>query len=103
MALTLIHEDIALTELRWWLLVVSSHQSCLYYRVSHRLGPLLFIMFINDVAMQISPESPLSLFADDMTLYRPILSVMDYYVLQCDVTSYPLDDVGIYMDLSKPQ
>ena len=31
------------------------------------LGPLLFIMFINDVTVQISPGSTLSLFADDMT------------------------------------
>ena len=64
-------------------MVVSSHQSCLYYQVSHRLGPLLYIIFINDVAIQISPESPLSLFADDMILYRHILSGVDHYILQC--------------------
>ena len=39
------------------------------------LGPLLFILFINDAVMQISPGSSLS--ADDMSLFRPILTVED--------------------------
>ena len=51
------------------------------------LGPLFIIIFINDVALEISPGSTISLFADDMTLYRPILSDKDYYVLQCDVSA----------------
>ena len=32
------------------------------------LSPLLFILFITDVTLQISPGSSLSLVADDMTL-----------------------------------
>ena len=32
------------------------------------LGPLLFILFINEVTLHISPGTRLSLFADDMTL-----------------------------------
>ena len=51
------------------------------------LGPLLFIMFINDVTVQISPGSTLSLFADDMTLFRTIVTVEDYWTLQCDVNA----------------
>ena len=45
------------------------------------LGPLLFILFINDVTFQISPGSTLSLFADDMTLFHTILTVEDYWIL----------------------
>ena len=33
------------------------------------LGPLLFILLLNDVTLQISPGSTLSLFADDMALF----------------------------------
>ena len=51
------------------------------------LGPLLFILFINDITFQISPGSTLSLFADDMTLFCTILTVEDYWILQRDVTA----------------
>ena len=37
--------------------------------------------------LQISPESSLSLFADDMALYRTIHSIDDYFTLQSDVSS----------------
>ena len=42
---------------------------------------------INDVATQISPYSRISLFADDMTLYRTIYVPADYNILQDDVTA----------------
>ena len=51
------------------------------------LGPLLFIIFINEIAHQISLGSSISLFADDVALYRPILSDMDFSVLQRDVNA----------------
>ena len=51
------------------------------------LGPLLFLIFIDEIASQISPGSTISLFADDVTLYRPIHSVLDYHMLQIDVTA----------------
>ena len=52
------------------------------------LGPLLFLLiYINDVVNVISSENSLSLFADDMTIYRPIRTIQDYYVLQLDITA----------------
>ena len=51
------------------------------------LGPLLFIIFINEIAHQISSGSSISLFADDIALYRPILSDMDFSTLQRDVNA----------------
>ena len=50
------------------------------------LGPLLFLIFINEVVFKISPESSMSLFADDMALYRPIYSPDDYAALQEDIS-----------------
>ena len=44
------------------------------------LGPLLFLIFINDVTTQVSEDSFLSLFADDMALYRIIRSTADFSV-----------------------
>ena len=51
------------------------------------LGPLLFIMYINDVATIISPESEINMFADDIALYRVIKTSVDYIALQGDVDS----------------
>ena len=54
------------------------------------LGPLLFILYIDDVASKISSSSTISLFADDIALYRPIQSPADYTVLQADITAISL-------------
>ena len=51
------------------------------------LGPLLFLIYINNVVNQISPESSMSLFADDMALYRPIHSTTDYSILKLDIST----------------
>ena len=51
------------------------------------LGPLLFIIYIDDVTSKISPSSTISLFADDIALYRCIRSPADYTVLQSDITA----------------
>ena len=51
------------------------------------LGPLLFLVYINDITAHVSPTSKLALFADDMTLYRCISSPADYTVLQTDITA----------------
>ena len=55
------------------------------------LGPLLFLIFINEVVNQISPGSTISLFADDIALYRSILSDADYCILQEYVCNRVLD------------
>ena len=54
------------------------------------LGLLLFLIYINDVATQVSPGSSISLFADDMALYRPICSTVDFSVVQYDISSISL-------------
>ena len=51
------------------------------------LGPVLFIIYIDDVTSQISPTSTISLFADDIALYHTIRSPADYVVLQADITA----------------
>ena len=54
------------------------------------LGPLLFIIYIDNVTSKISPSSTISLFADDIALYRHIQSPADYTVLQSDITAITL-------------
>ena len=51
------------------------------------LGPLLFILYINDVATAVSTESEVNMFADDVALYRVIRSSLDYSRLQDDINS----------------
>ena len=50
------------------------------------LGLLLFLIFINYVTTKLSPGSSLSLFADDMALYRTICSSVDFSIVQCDIS-----------------
>jgi hypothetical protein len=47
------------------------------------LGPILFIIFINDIASKI--KSQVRLFADDCILYRPIYGTSDCHVFQADL------------------
>ena len=49
------------------------------------LGPLLFLLYINDLPKYISPESVARLFADDCVLYRRINSEEDAHKLQKDL------------------
>ena len=49
------------------------------------LGPLLFLMYVNDIGEGVS--SSIRLFADDCVLYRPIQSQADAVQLQQDLTS----------------
>ena len=51
------------------------------------LGPLLFIIFINDIAANIDPATCIHLFADDALLYRRIDTVEDHLKLQADLSS----------------
>lgn len=50
------------------------------------LGPLLFILFINDVTnVRLSVNSDLNLYADDMVLYKPVRSAVDVTEFQEDI------------------
>ncbi len=49
------------------------------------LGPLLFLLFINDLPDSISVGTTARLFADDCVLYRTIKSVEDSNILQQDL------------------
>ena len=51
------------------------------------LGPLMFLIYINDIADNISSETSIRLFADDCLLYRVIKSFSDTVTLQNDLTS----------------
>ena len=51
------------------------------------LGPLLFLLFINDLPNYLQEESTVRLFADDAVLYRQINSDTDATLLQQDLDS----------------
>ena len=52
------------------------------------LGPLLFLLYVNDVNdVALSEGTKLILYADDILLYRRIYTEKDYAVLQQDVDS----------------
>ena len=49
------------------------------------LGPLLFILFIEDIYEQLDPETRISLYADDTKIWKPITSERDCEKLQLDI------------------
>ena len=52
------------------------------------LGPLLFLIYIDGITtVTLSPNSYLTLYADDMLLYRPIANGIDYAQLQEDINT----------------
>ena len=51
------------------------------------LGPLLFVLFINDIVDVISPDTRVLLYADDMKVWRKINSPQDQAALQADITN----------------
>ena len=46
------------------------------------LGPLMFLLYVNDIGAKVSPQTTIKLFADDCLLYRTIDSVADEIQLQ---------------------
>ena len=68
------------------------------------LGSLLFIIYIDDVTSRISSTSTISLFADDIALYRTIRSPADFVVLQADITAITMwieDDNHLKLNADK--
>ena len=49
------------------------------------LGPLFFLIYINDITEHLSPGTMIRLFADDSLLYRTINSLEDVAILQRDL------------------
>ena len=49
------------------------------------LGPLLFLIYINDIHENLSPGTHIRLFADDSLLYRAINTISDSLILQKDL------------------
>ena len=51
------------------------------------LGPLLFIIYVNEITSSISPYSRISMFADDISLYRSINAPIDNVQFQDDISA----------------
>ena len=51
------------------------------------LGPLLFVLFINDIYENINKDSNIALFADDTKIWRDINSESDCETLQNDINT----------------
>ena len=50
------------------------------------LGPLLFLLYINDLPDVLSPNTLCAIFADDTNIYRHIQSHQDHQILQHDIS-----------------
>ena len=51
------------------------------------LGPLFFLVYINDICSELSPGTTMRLFADDSLIYRTIKTPQDSLILQKDLNT----------------
>ena len=51
------------------------------------LGPLLFVLFINDMSEIISSDTMIALYADDTKIWRKICTWKDHEILQMDIAA----------------
>ena len=51
------------------------------------LGPLLFVLFINDMQTKVSENTKIALYADDTKIWRRIQTPEDHHKLQSDINS----------------
>ena len=49
------------------------------------LGPLLFILFLNDIAIGLTDGTSITYYADDTKIWRRIYKMDDHYILQGDI------------------
>ena len=49
------------------------------------IGPTLFLLFINDITLQITPGTNIALYADDTKIWREIITGDDHWILQNDI------------------
>ena len=49
------------------------------------MGPLLFIIYINNITDILLSDGSMLLYMDDSMLYHPIYSITDYDLLQVDI------------------
>ena len=68
------------------------------------IGPPLFLIYINDVcSVELSRNCHITLYADDILLYRPIRSDQDYSDLQIDINAISdwVDNNYLHLNVQK--
>ncbi len=71
-------------------MIIGNNKSCLRPVLSgvpqgSIIGPILFVLFINDIASGLTKNTNLALYADDTKIWRTIYSEIDHDILQSDI------------------